>query len=40
MLHVGYAFVPLGVLLNGLAAIDITAPSAGIYAWTAGAMGL
>lgn len=40
VLHVGYAFVPLGFLLSGLAAIDIAAPSAGIHAWTAGAMGI
>ena len=40
MLHVGYAFVPLGFLLSGLAAFDIAAPSAGIHAWTAGAMGI
>lgn len=40
VLHVGYAFVPLGFLLSGLAAIDIMAPSAGIHAWTAGAMGI
>jgi uncharacterized protein involved in response to NO len=40
VLHVGYAFVPLGFLLAGLAAFSITSPSAGIHAWTAGAMGL
>ena len=39
ILHVGYAFVPLGFLLGGLAAFDIAAPSAGIHAWTAGAIG-
>jgi uncharacterized protein involved in response to NO len=41
VLHVGYAFVPLGFLLIGasvwLAAVP---PSAGIHAWTAGAVGL
>src|SRR5262249_27251009 len=35
-----YAFVPLGFLLASLAAFDVTPPSAGIHAWTAGAMGL
>jgi uncharacterized protein involved in response to NO len=40
VLHVGYAFVPLGFLLGGLAAFGITAPSAGIHAWTAGAFGI
>lgn len=40
MLHVGYAFVPLGFALSGLAAFDIVAPSAGIHAWTMGAMGI
>lgn len=40
VLHVGYAFVPLGFLLGGLAAFDVTAPSAGIHAWAAGAMGI
>ncbi len=40
VLHAGYAFVPLGFLLGGLSAFGITAPSAGIHAWTAGAIGL
>lgn len=40
VLHVGYAFVPLGFLLGGLAAFDTILPSAGIHAWTTGAMGL
>lgn len=40
ILHVGYAFVPLGFLLGGLAALGIVAPSAGIHAWTAGAIGI
>jgi uncharacterized protein involved in response to NO len=39
VLHAGYAFVPLGFLLCGLAAFDIVLPSAGIHAWTTGAMG-
>jgi len=40
VLHVGFAFVPLGFLLGGLSAFDIGAPSAGIHAWTAGAFGI
>jgi len=40
VLHVGYAFIPLGFVLNGLAAIDLVGPSAGIHAWTAGAIGI
>lgn len=40
VLHLGYAFVPLGFLLGGLSAFDIVAPSAGIHAWAAGAIGL
>lgn len=40
VLHVGFAFVPLGFLLGGLAAFSIVIPSAGIHAWTTGAMGL
>lgn len=40
VLHVGYFFVPLGFLLTGLAAFDVVAPSAGIHAWTVGAVGI
>ena len=40
VLHVGFAFVPLGFLLSGLAAFDAIMPSAGIHAWTTGAMGI
>lgn len=40
ILHIGFAFVPLGFLLGGLSALDIAAPSAGIHAWTAGAFGV
>jgi uncharacterized protein involved in response to NO len=41
VLHVGYAFVPFGFLLLGLAALAGDLPaSAGIHAWTAGAIGL
>ena len=40
VLHVGYAFVPLGFLLNAAAAFDIVPVSAGIHAWMAGAAGI
>jgi uncharacterized protein involved in response to NO len=41
VLHVGYAFVPLGFLLIGTSTmLDSVPPSAGIHAWTAGAVGL
>ena len=41
VLHVGYAFIPLGFLLLGVAALTgKVPPSAGIHAWTAGAIGL
>jgi uncharacterized protein involved in response to NO len=41
VLHVGYAFVPLGFLLVGVSAFTaVVPPSAGIHAWTAGAIGL
>jgi uncharacterized protein involved in response to NO len=39
VLHVGYAFVPLGFLLAGAAALDLIVPSAGVHAWTVGAAG-
>jgi uncharacterized protein involved in response to NO len=42
VLHVGYAFVPLGFLLLGAAILwpSKWPASAGIHAWTAGAIGL
>ena len=41
VLHVGYAFVPLGFALIGASVFfDGVPPSAGIHAWTAGAVGL
>ena len=40
VLHIGYLFVPVGFLLNGLAAFDVVLPSAGIHAWTVGAIGI
>lgn len=39
VLHVGYAFVPIGFVLTGLAALGLVLPSAGIHAWTVGAIG-
>ena len=39
ILHVGYAFVPLGFLLNAASAFDLVPPGAGIHAWMAGAAG-
>ena len=35
-----YAFVPLGFVLNGLSIVATLPASAGIHAWTAGAIGL
>lgn len=41
VLHIGYAFLPLGFVLIGLAAFLPAVPAtAGIHAWTAGAIGL
>lgn len=41
VLHLGYFFIPLGFLLIGLSAWTAAVPpSAGIHAWTAGAIGL
>jgi uncharacterized protein involved in response to NO len=41
VLHVGYAFVPMGFLLLGLSVWSTLVPStAGIHAWTAGTIGL
>lgn len=40
ILHVGYAFVPLGFLLHALAVFGALPPSAGIHAWMAGAAGI
>ena len=42
VLHVGYAFVPLGFLLLGAAILwpSKWPASAGVHAWTAGAIGL
>lgn len=41
VLHVGYAFVPVGFILVGLSALWPAVPaSAGIHAWTIGAVGI
>jgi uncharacterized protein involved in response to NO len=39
VLHVGYAFVPIGFLLTSIAAFGWLAPSAGVHAWMVGAAG-
>jgi uncharacterized protein involved in response to NO len=39
ILHLAYAFIPTGYVLAGLAAFDIVPVSAGIHAWTGGAIG-
>jgi len=39
ILHVGYAFVPLGFLINAAASFGVVPASAGIHAWMVGAAG-
>jgi uncharacterized protein involved in response to NO len=39
ILHIGYAFVPVGLLLAAAGALDLVPDSAGVHAWTAGAIG-
>lgn len=39
ILHVGYAFVPMGLILVGLGSFNTVAPSAGVHALGAGAVG-
>jgi uncharacterized protein involved in response to NO len=39
VLHLGYAFVPIGFVLAGAASLGVLAPSGGIHAWTVGAVG-
>jgi uncharacterized protein involved in response to NO len=39
ILHIAYAFVPTGFLLTALAALGLIDASAGIHAWTGGAIG-
>jgi uncharacterized protein involved in response to NO len=40
ILHVGYAFVPVGFLLMVAAAMGLLSPTAGIHAWAGGAVGV
>lgn len=40
ILHIGYAFVPLGFLLSAGGVFGLVPPSAGIHAWMAGAAGV
>ena len=42
ILHVGYAFIPLGFLTVGMSVLwpNILPPSAALHAWTAGAVGV
>lgn len=40
ILHLAYAFVPVGFLLSALGALGRVLPSAGIHAWTGGAIGV
>jgi uncharacterized protein involved in response to NO len=39
VLHVAYAFVPIGFVLVGLASFGLVPAAAGIHAWTGGAIG-
>jgi uncharacterized protein involved in response to NO len=39
ILHVAYGFIPAGFILSALSALDLIAASAGIHAWTGGAIG-
>jgi uncharacterized protein involved in response to NO len=39
ILHIAYAFIPLGFVLTGLAAFGLLLPSAGMHAWMVGAVG-
>ena len=40
VLHVGYAFVPLGFVLNACSAFGVVPASAGVHAWMIGAAGV
>jgi uncharacterized protein involved in response to NO len=40
ILHVGYAFVPLGFLFAAASAFGLLPPSAGLHAWMAGSAGI
>ena len=39
ILHIAYAFIPVGFFLTALSALDLIAPGAGVHAWTGGAIG-
>jgi uncharacterized protein involved in response to NO len=39
VLHIAYAFIPVGFALASLAAFGVITPSAGIHAWMTGAVG-
>ena len=39
ILHVAYAFIPLGFVLVGLSSLGVIPSSAGVHAWTGGAIG-
>jgi uncharacterized protein involved in response to NO len=39
ILHIAYAFVPVGFFLSALSALDLVVPGAGVHAWTGGAIG-
>jgi len=39
ILHLGYAFIPAGFLLTGMAALDLAPAAAGIHAFAGGAIG-
>jgi uncharacterized protein involved in response to NO len=38
ILHLAYAFVPVGFFLSALSALDLVVPGAGVHAWTGGAI--
>jgi uncharacterized protein involved in response to NO len=40
ILHIGYAFVPIGFLLNACSAFGVVPTGAGVHAWMAGAAGV
>jgi len=39
ILHIAYAFVPVGFFLSALSALDLVGSGAGVHAWTGGAIG-
>jgi uncharacterized protein involved in response to NO len=40
VLHVAYAFIPIGFMLAALGAVGVILPSAGLHAWMVGGVGL